>query len=86
MEGGTQGTFTLGSMPDNASIIETWYKAGVPESVVMKMTGHETREMFYRYNTVDHDDARRAVDRLEDFLQTENDLLSKPLSTEEIEK
>jgi integrase len=31
-------------------------KAGVPESVIMEITGHSTREMFDRYNTVDHDD------------------------------
>ena len=44
-------------------------KAGVPESVIMKITGHSTREMFDRYNTVDEDDSREAVDRLELFLR-----------------
>jgi hypothetical protein len=43
-------------------------KAGVPESVIMEITGHSTREMFDRYNTVDEDDTRKAVDQLEVFL------------------
>ena len=44
-------------------------KAGVPESVIMEITGHSTREMFDRYNTVDMDDSRKAVDQMEVFLQ-----------------
>ncbi len=40
-------------------------KAGVSESVIMEITGHSTREMFDRYNTVDEGDARKAVKQLE---------------------
>ncbi len=43
-------------------------KAGVAESVIMEITGHSTREMFDRYNTIDHDDRRQAVDRMSTFL------------------
>src|SRR5208337_5088380 len=43
-------------------------KAGVPESVIMEITGHSTREMFDRYNTVDHDDRRQAVDQMSRYL------------------
>jgi integrase len=42
-------------------------KAGVPESVIMKMTGHATRQMFDRYNTVDVEDAQEAIDQLEGY-------------------
>lgn len=42
-------------------------KAGVPESVIMRITGHSTREMFDRYNTIDSGDIAEAVNRLEDF-------------------
>ena len=43
-------------------------KAGVPESVIMKITGHSTREMFDRYNTIDRDDTRAAMAQLEGYL------------------
>ncbi len=43
-------------------------KAGVAESVIMAMTGHSTRAMFDRYNKVDLDDTRQAVDQMEVFL------------------
>jgi integrase len=42
-------------------------KAGVPESVIMEITGHSSREMFDRYNRVDEEDAREAINRLEVF-------------------
>jgi integrase len=43
-------------------------KAGVAESVIMAITGHSTREMFDRYNRIDLDDTKIAVNRLEVFL------------------
>jgi integrase len=43
-------------------------KAGVSESVIMKITGHSTREMFDRYNTVDESDSHQAIDQFESFL------------------
>ena len=44
-------------------------KAGVPESVIMAITGHSTREMFDRYNTVDQEDTQNAVKTLEVFFR-----------------
>ena len=43
-------------------------KAGVPESVIMEITGHSTRTMFDRYNTVDREDVQNAVGQMQGFL------------------
>ena len=43
-------------------------KAGVPKSVIMHLTGHKTSVMFDRYNTVDENDAREALQKMESFL------------------
>ena len=44
-------------------------KAGVPESVIMNITGHSTREMFDRYNSIDADDTREAIGQLSSYFQ-----------------
>jgi integrase len=41
-------------------------KAGIPESVVMRMSGHRTRAVFERYNVVNVDDVREAARRLDE--------------------
>ena len=35
----------------------------------MEITGHSTREMFDRYNTIDEKDTRQAVNQLSLFLK-----------------
>ena len=47
-------------------------KAGVDQSVIMKLTGHKTLAMFNRYNTIDQDDAISAMDKLNAFLEMQN--------------
>jgi hypothetical protein len=44
-------------------------KAGVPESVIMKITGHSTREMFDRYNSVYIEDLSDAVEKMGRYLE-----------------
>ncbi len=45
-------------------------KSGIAESVIMKITGHSTREMFLRYDTVDAEDTHKAVGQMEEFLKS----------------
>jgi hypothetical protein len=44
-------------------------KSGVPESA-MKITGHSTREMLLRYDTIDDSETLKAVDPMEGFLKS----------------
>ncbi len=44
-------------------------KAGVHESIIMKITGHASRDMFDRYNTIDADDGRLAMTQMRGYLQ-----------------
>jgi hypothetical protein len=43
-------------------------KTDVAESLIMKITGHATREMIDRYNTVDAKGLSKAVGRMGKYL------------------
>jgi integrase len=55
-------------------------KAGVSESVIMKITGHSTDKMFMRYNTIDAEDAAMAIDQMNRFLATLDQTLDQTSS------
>jgi integrase len=52
-------------------------RAGIPERVAMKMTGHKTRSIFERYNIVSEGDLKEAAARLDQFLDKVTDKVSQ---------
>ncbi len=57
-------------------------KAGVQQSLIMEITGHSTREMFDRYNTVDMDDRQKAMGQLQEYLANVDQSLDQVASQE----
>jgi len=57
-------------------------KAGVAQSVIMKITGHSTDEMFRRYDTIDADDAHQAMGQYGNLLRNLDQTLDQEAKTQ----
>jgi integrase len=61
-------------------------RAGVPESLAMKITGHRTRSMYERYNIVDEDDLREVGRKAEQFHKQEEQSSKKGAQNQKSKK
>jgi len=61
------------------TFITNMRKAGVERGIIMKITGYKTTSMFDRYNTVDQEDAEKAMEKLDGYLDVERQKITSYL-------
>lgn len=56
--------------------ITNWRRAGIDYLTIMRMSGHKTMSCFKRYNTIDEQDLKNAVGKVDTYLTSRNEMVT----------